>query len=574
MRLFTDAACTEASAFELRADAAGRFAIWTHLAPNAEVAFSARAFDAAGNASACTGSALAYRHDDLPPADPQLTALTPASPSRYRETQWEGTAEPGSLVEVHGEAGCEGPVLLRRAGSSAGTWTFALQAEANQVSRRWARAVDAAGNRSACVPLGSFEHDDIAPPAVTLSRTEPVSPNNHTLSPVVVGWGTPGTVVWVHGGAQAVRTVVSPSGELRAQLEVSKGWNFISARSVDAAGNETYAQRSLTYVYDTEPPAPPARVRLAGLSPARVTLGVNVYGSTEQDATVRLYLAPDCTGESVGTGWLTAPNRPGSTGPYWFTAYSGELPLGSTGFGVTATDAAGNTSACAAAERSFAHVDAGPAWRPGEGLPFNPSSIGTGAQGDVFALSDTYVAVGSNGGRVELRVYQRASDGEGTAWSSPRVLTLQARRYETYSLVTNARGDAAVVWQEGETQGPVRLARFDSLQQAWSEPVRLTAEGVSGGGAQVGLDAQGNAVACWIDQASAAQLLCARVPRGGPPSAPAVIGPVYSQYERSLTVLAEGRALLWWRRLEVRDGPLVVTTHLLGADGTWGPGAA
>ncbi|NTX07267.1 Ig-like domain-containing protein [Myxococcus sp. CA040A] len=574
VRLFTDAACTLASAFEQRVDTAGRFAIWTNLAPNAEVAFSARAFDAAGNASACTGSALAYRHDDIPPVAPQLTALTPASPSRNRATQWEGTAEPGSLVEMFGEASCAEPVPPRLTGGSAGTWSFPLQVEANLVSRRWSRAVDAAGNRSECMLLGSFEHDDIPPPAVWLINTEPLSPNNHTRTPVVVGRGPPGTTVWLHGGIAPVRTVVDANGNLRAQLEVGEGTHFIHAQSVDAAGNETYAQGSRIYVYDTQKPAPPSQVRHAGLSPALGAQGVNVYGTTEPEATVHLYLAPDCTGQSVGTGTLSPPNSSSLSAPHWFTAYSGVLPLGTTAFGVTATDAAGNTSACAAAGQSFQRVEAGPAWRPRAGLAFNnTSSFATGEQGEIFALTTTYVTVGS-GGRVELRVHQRASDEEGAAWSSPHVLTLQARRYDTSSLVTNARGDAAVVWQEGESLGPVRLARFDSLLQTWSEPVQLTAEGASGGEARAALDPQGNAVACWSSPAPERQLLCARVPRGESPGAPALIGPLYTPYARSLVLLADGRALLSWQRTEGRDGPVVTTTHLLGADGTWGTAPA
>lgn len=121
---------------------------------NATNRFAARAVSPRGYRSACSAP-IEYVHDSLPPPRPVITSLTPASASNQREPELCGTAEAGTTIQVHPEGAC-GTLTLRAGPNSAGTWCMrlAVQDEAepptNKLVRLIVRAVDAAGNASAC----------------------------------------------------------------------------------------------------------------------------------------------------------------------------------------------------------------------------------------------------------------------------------------------------------------------------------------------------------------------------------------------------------------------------------------
>ncbi|MBM4398556.1 MAG: hypothetical protein FJ087_23085, partial [Deltaproteobacteria bacterium] len=104
---------------------------------------------------------------------------------------------------------------------------------------------------------------------------------------------------------------------------------------------------------DTEAPAAPT---VTGTDPASPSndLAPAVVGTAEKGAMVRVYSTADCSGEPAGAGSADA-----ATGAFAIT--SAALENVTTTFRATATDGAGNASACSASFVDYAHDGVAPA---------------------------------------------------------------------------------------------------------------------------------------------------------------------------------------------------------------------
>ena len=110
--------------------------------------FFLKAIDAAGNESVVRSRAFTV--DTVPPAPPQITATTPASPANNNNPKVIGSAAAGSTVRLYKTAGCTGaPVATGPATQFASPGLSATVADNTTTSFR-ARAADAAGNLSTC----------------------------------------------------------------------------------------------------------------------------------------------------------------------------------------------------------------------------------------------------------------------------------------------------------------------------------------------------------------------------------------------------------------------------------------
>jgi len=198
---------------------------------------------------------------------------------------------------------------------------------------------------------GSSYIIDFAPPAApVLTDSDPDSPANDN-SPRLEGTAEAGTTVELFTNATCTGSSVA-SGSAAAfatsGLAVAVADNSSTtfhATATDAAGNESPCSASgLTYVEDSTPPAAPVLSDSDPDSPANDN-APRMEGTAEAGSTVRLYTNPMCTGASVVAGSAAAFASPGLT--------VAVADNSSTTFYATATDAAGNVSACSASGLTY-----------------------------------------------------------------------------------------------------------------------------------------------------------------------------------------------------------------------------
>jgi arylsulfatase A-like enzyme len=214
-----------------------------------------------------------------------------------------------------------------------------------------ATATDTAGNSSACSFSSiDFNEDSTAPPAPTLTDTDPDSPADHN-SPRVRGSAEPGSEVGLYatddctGAAEATGFADEldfPGLELAVPDDST---TTLHARATDEAGNSsgcspgsaTYVEDSANQTADTTAPAAPELTDVDPDSPANDN-SPKVTGRAEAGTAVRLYTTDDCSGPAAATGSAEEFETAG-------------MPISvpddsSTAVRATATDDFDNVSAC------------------------------------------------------------------------------------------------------------------------------------------------------------------------------------------------------------------------------------
>ena len=306
----------------------------------------ATATDAAGNASACS-SALPYTEDSGAPATPSITDTDPDSPSRDNDPEVKGSgAEAGSTVRIYGDAGCSGTVLGSGSATAFnGTGGITATVPADQTTSLRVAATDAAGNASACSAAFTYTEDSSTPAAPSLTDTDPDSPANDN-NPEVKGSAEAGSTVRIYSTATCTGTALATGSA--AQLSgagittpvAGDQTTSLRATATDAVGNPSACSSALPYSEDSTAPATPSITDTDPDSPA----GDNdpeVKGSAEAGSTVRIYSTPDCSGTALASGTAAQFSSPGLT----ITVANNQA----SDLRATATDAAGNASACSSA---------------------------------------------------------------------------------------------------------------------------------------------------------------------------------------------------------------------------------
>jgi hypothetical protein len=150
--LFQGSGCVAPAVATLTADAStGAFAATVTVASNAGTGFSARAADAVGNASTCSGVAT-YVHDTVAPAPPSFLAGFIPLDAAPVAGQVRAQTEPRGRVAVFSDAACTQAASPAGVVQADGTG-FALLSltQAQLGTPMFAVAIDVAGNSSSCV---------------------------------------------------------------------------------------------------------------------------------------------------------------------------------------------------------------------------------------------------------------------------------------------------------------------------------------------------------------------------------------------------------------------------------------
>jgi Big-like domain-containing protein/fibronectin type III domain protein len=153
------------------------------------------------------------------------------------------------------------------------------------------------------------------------------------------------------------------------------------ATATDAAGNTSACSTtSVSYVEDSTSPAAPTLTSTSPGSPANQNV-VNVVGTAEPNSTVRVYPTATCAGVAFGTGTASGSG-----------AFSVPVTVGndtSTTFRATATDAAGNASACSTTSVTYVEDSTPPTFG---GATAATTQSNTDVQLDWTAATDTVSA--------------------------------------------------------------------------------------------------------------------------------------------------------------------------------------
>lgn len=286
---------------------------------------------------------------DTAPPPPAVTiqATIPVSPANENFPEVRGSdAEPGSTVRIYSTSNCSGqPIATGPATAFNGPGGITTNVPRNAPTALSATATNAAGEASACsLPL-SYVEDSSAPATPSIGATNPASPGNDN-SPGVRGSAEPESTVRIYstsncsGQPLGSGTATAFNGSAGVTISVSANSSTsLRATATDAAGNPSACSTAMTYVEDSIAPATPSISATDPVSPAGDN-NPEVRGSgAEPGSTVRIYSTSNCSGQSLGSGSAAAFNGSGGV-------TVGVSADSSTSLRATATDDAGNSSAC------------------------------------------------------------------------------------------------------------------------------------------------------------------------------------------------------------------------------------
>ncbi len=226
---------------------------------NSITVLRAIATDPAGNASECSDQVV-YVEDSTALA-PTLTGTSPASPSNDPLPKVQGAAEVGSTVDLYVTSGCTGTIASTGTAAQLAGPGIQIEATREGATSISAKITDAAGNLSVCSTPISYAHDSVAPPAPTLSATDPVSGSNEN-SLRVKGTAEPGSVVRLFtdaacGGGPVATDLAAVLGGAGIGVSVAdNSTTEFRATTTDAAGNASACSNPITYTEVTPAPAP------------------------------------------------------------------------------------------------------------------------------------------------------------------------------------------------------------------------------------------------------------------------------------------------------------------------------
>jgi len=350
-------------------------------------------------------------------------------------------------------------------------------------------------------------------------------------------WSTPATIDNPVGSASAPQLAMTPSGTARVVFGQSES-------------NQGGAQLLVTNRF-TGAWGMPTTISSVGLNPDKPVIA----------------LAPDGTAAAVFTSsdgtfpraWVT---RSPAAGPWdapvamvsnMQPGWAPSVTVAANGDTVmTWTETDGGLSATSLwASRNQGGVWSAPVLLSTDGgAVLGSVSLGVDASGDVLAIWSQRL------GTLYTLRSSRMSASTG-AWSVPVTVNDGTREVTAPRLGVDADGDGVAVWFE--TSYGVVASRFTSSTATWGSPVLLPARStglVSFPVPNVGVDAQGNAVATWVQPVGSPP-----VPRlfaahssavSGAWTAPIDLlgGPSSSLYaaETQLSVNAKGEAVLVWHQ--------------------------
>lgn len=195
--LHLNPACTNPGQTPFIANASGAVTALVDLPANATSVVYAILQDRVGNRTACTQIGT-YRHDDIAPATPSLTATWPR-PTSNATIPLRGCAEPGATMAFSFSPTCATTVVSTTVAAAGAPCTGGLgafdttaTARANQETEVFVRLTDAAANRTDCLRLGSYLHDDTPPARPSLAEEEILAYTAEAVTMRMTGTGEAG----------------------------------------------------------------------------------------------------------------------------------------------------------------------------------------------------------------------------------------------------------------------------------------------------------------------------------------------------------------------------------------------
>jgi hypothetical protein len=261
-------------------------------------------------------------------------------------------------VKLYGTSDCTGTVAGQGSASSFASSGIRVSVSDNSTTTYHATATDAVGNTSGCSTTSvSYTEDSTLVGVPEITASTPASPANQN-SPLIKGTAQAGTTVKLYTDAGCAGPV---AGQGTAAQFAGSGISITvaddSATTLFAAATNATSNTSpcsspgFTYVEDSSPPAPPTLSGSSPLSPGDDN-DPAIAGTAEDGSTVSLYTNASCTSASAGQGTAAQLANPG------ITVHVADAT--STTLFATATDAAGNTSACSDSSVTYIESTATP----------------------------------------------------------------------------------------------------------------------------------------------------------------------------------------------------------------------
>lgn len=343
----------------------GSFNIVISPAQTAGQTLTAVAQDSAGNSGAAANvtatssgfpavPAILSATDDVGAVTGTLTNGQSTDDTRPLLT---GTAAPGTTLTLYDNGTLLGTALT----GANGQWSFTPAAALAEGAHAFTATATNANGTSALSAAFSLTVDLSAPAAPAIgeilddvgSLTGPIASGQTTddTRPTVTGSGEAGTTVTLYNNGTAIgSTTVNADGRwsITPDAALPDGTHALTVAATDAAGNTGPASPAVTLTIDTLPPGAPAITAIidnAGavngpLLEAQTTDATRpvINGTGEAGTTIRIL----DNGTEIGSAQVNAQGN-------WTFTPTGPLAEGAHAIAVTASDAAGNTSAPSAA---------------------------------------------------------------------------------------------------------------------------------------------------------------------------------------------------------------------------------
>ncbi|MDN8007947.1 Ig-like domain-containing protein [Burkholderia multivorans] len=309
------------------ADASGHWTFTPAAALGEGVhAITVTATDIAGNVSA-PSVAFGLTVDTTAPVAPTVNPTDGTSLS--------GTAEAGATIQI--DTNGDGVPDATVTADPSGTWTYTPSTPLPVGTQIGVTASDAAGNTSPAASV-TVTGDVTAPAAPVIAGvTDDVGSvlgaivsggNTDDTTPTLAGTAEAGSTINIYDGTALLGTTTadaSGSWSFTPTTGLGEGTHSLTVTATDSSGNVSVPSAAFGLTVDTTAPSAPT---------VNPTDGTSLSGTAEAGATIQI----DTNGDGVPDATVTAD--PSGT---WTYTPSTPLPVG-TQIGVTASDAAGNTS--------------------------------------------------------------------------------------------------------------------------------------------------------------------------------------------------------------------------------------
>jgi hypothetical protein len=211
-----------------------------------------RATDALENHAS---AAVTFTHDNTPPSPPTITTPAQNGATNSAPISIGGAAESGAVVRVY----VDGVLRPATTTAAADAWSYTFSPDLTERATPYditVTATDAAGNVSQTSAVRK----------ITVDRTSPVKP---AITAPTNGSGTNNPTLTITGDAEADSTLELMIDGSPVNIAVSSGgsWNYVpetplsngshtlSAKAIDAAGNQSPVSNSVTFTVDNSPPS-------------------------------------------------------------------------------------------------------------------------------------------------------------------------------------------------------------------------------------------------------------------------------------------------------------------------------